>query len=39
MGHDVSVRKECEIGRVVRDLRLGPVGGGADEIMEILGRS
>jgi len=31
--------KEYEIGRVARDLRLGPIGGGTDEIMkEILGR-
>ena len=31
--------KEYEIERVVRDLRLGPIGGGTDEIMhEILGR-
>jgi acyl-CoA dehydrogenase len=32
--------KEYEIERVVRDTRLGPIGGGTDEIMkEILGRS
>ncbi len=31
--------KEYEIERVARDLRLGPIGGGTDEIMkEILGR-
>ncbi len=31
--------KEYEIERVVRDLRLGPIGGGTDEIMkEILGK-
>jgi acyl-CoA dehydrogenase len=32
--------KEYEIERAVRDARLGPIGGGTDEIMkEILGRS
>ncbi len=32
--------KECGIERAVRDARLGPIGGGTDEIMkEILGRS
>ena len=32
--------KEYEIERVVRDCRLGPIGGGTDEIMkEILGKS
>ena len=31
--------KEYEIERVARDLRLGPIGGGTDEIMkEIIGR-
>ncbi len=31
--------KEYEIERVARDMRLGPIGGGTDEIMkEILGR-
>ena len=31
--------KEYEIERVARDLRLGPIGGGTDEIMkEILGK-
>jgi acyl-CoA dehydrogenase len=31
---------EPEIERAVRDARLGPIGGGTDEIMrEILGRS
>ncbi len=31
---------EAEIERAVRDARLGPIGGGTDEIMkEILGRS
>jgi acyl-CoA dehydrogenase len=31
---------ESEIERAVRDARLGPIGGGTDEIMkEILGRS
>jgi acyl-CoA dehydrogenase len=31
---------ECEIERAARDARLGPIGGGTDEIMkEILGRS
>ena len=30
---------EPEIGRVLRDTRLGPIGGGTDEVMkEILGR-
>jgi acyl-CoA dehydrogenase len=32
--------KEYEIERVVRDCRLGPIGGGTDEIMrEILGKT
>jgi acyl-CoA dehydrogenase len=32
--------KEYEIERVVRDTRLGPIGGGTDEIMkEILGKT
>ena len=32
--------KEYEIERVARDLRLGPIGGGTDEIMkEILGQA
>ena len=32
--------KEYEIERAVRDARLGPIGGGTDEIMrEILGKS
>ena len=31
---------EADIERAVRDARLGPIGGGTDEIMkEILGRS
>ena len=31
--------KEYEIERAARDTRLGPIGGGTDEIMkEILGR-
>jgi acyl-CoA dehydrogenase len=30
---------EPEIGRVLRDTRLGPIGGGTNEVMkEILGR-
>ena len=30
---------DAEIGRVLRDTRLGPIGGGTDEVMkEILGR-
>jgi acyl-CoA dehydrogenase len=32
--------KEYEIERVARDARLGPIGGGTDEIMrEILGKT
>ena len=32
--------KEYEIERMARDARLGPIGGGTDEIMkEILGRT
>ena len=32
--------REYEIERAARDARLGPIGGGTDEIMkEILGRS
>jgi len=31
--------KEYEVERIARDTRLGPIGGGTDEIMkEILGR-
>jgi acyl-CoA dehydrogenase len=31
--------KEYEVERSLRDARLGPIGGGSDEIMkEILGR-
>ena len=31
--------KEYEIERAVRDTRLGPIGGGTDEVMkEILGK-
>ena len=32
--------REYEIERAVRDARLGPIGGGSDEIMkEILGKT
>ena len=32
--------KEYEIERAARDLRLGPIGGGTDEVMkEILGQA
>jgi acyl-CoA dehydrogenase len=32
--------KEYEIERMARDARLGPIGGGTDEIMrEILGKT
>jgi acyl-CoA dehydrogenase len=31
--------KEYEVERALRDARLGPIGGGSDEIMqEIIGR-
>ena len=36
----VTMAAERELERAVRDARLGPIGGGTDEIMkEILGRS
>jgi len=32
--------REYEVERMARDARLGPIGGGSDEIMrEILGKS
>jgi acyl-CoA dehydrogenase len=34
-----SYMKECEVERATRDTRLGPIGGGTDEIMKgILGK-
>jgi alkylation response protein AidB-like acyl-CoA dehydrogenase len=37
-GGGAGYMREYEIERVVRDTRLGPIGGGTDEVMkEILG--